>query len=195
MNYWELFSLLIAAYFIGAIPFGLIISRARGINIRNFGSGNIGATNVFRVMGWKYGLPVFLLDAVKGYIPTMAALHLFPDRPAVHVLAGIVAIIGHSLTIFAGFKGGKGAATGLGVLLALSPDVFAVLFIIAVVLIATTRYVAPVTILCSLLTPLLLYIRDYPLDYIVLTALLAIFIIYRHKSNIARLLRGEENKI
>jgi len=171
----QLLALAIFAYFLGAIPFALVVSKLKGVDLRKQGSGNLGATNVFRVMGWKWGAAVFLLDGIKGI--------------------GFIAIIGHTLSVFARFKGGKGAATGLGVILALSPDVFGILLTLAVILISTTRYVAPVTILCSVLTPILQFLLGYPEEYVIVTSIIAVFIVIRHKENIRRLIRGEENRI
>ena len=184
----------IAAYLLGAIPFGLIVSKLKKVNLRAQGSGNIGATNVFRVMGWRWALLVFLLDAAKGFIPTQIALNI-SDKPLLHITIGLIAIIGHSLTIFAGFKGGKGAATGLGVIFALSPDVFLIVAGVAALIISVTRYVSLATIICSLLTVFLLYYLEYPMEYVYMTALIALLIILRHQKNIQRLWRGKENKI
>ena len=97
----------LGAYILGAIPFALIVSQLNGVNLREQGSGNLGSTNVFRVMGWKWGLLVFTLDLLKGFFPVYMAISLF-DAPAVHVGMGVIAVLGHSYTIFAGFRGGKG---------------------------------------------------------------------------------------
>lgn len=190
----SLIGLGVLAFFLGSIPFALLAGKITGIDLRKQGSGNLGATNVFRVLGWKWGLFIFLLDGIKGYIPTFIALDM-SDDPLIHILIGFLAILGHSLSPFVKFKGGKGAATGLGVIAALSPNVFGIVFAIAVILIGLFRYVAPVTILCSVITPILQYYLGYPEEYAVVTAFIAIFIIIRHKDNIRRLLRGEENQI
>jgi acyl phosphate:glycerol-3-phosphate acyltransferase len=177
----------------GSIPFSLLVSKARGVDLRSVGSGNLGATNVYRAMGFKAALLVFGLDAIKGAIPTWIALN--NESPTIHIVIAGLAILGHSLSPFVNFKGGKGAATGLGVLAVLATDVFGVLFIAAAILIAVTRYVAPTTIICSLLAPLLLYLFDYPIPYVVFTSIIAVFIIYRHKTNIVRLIQGTENRV
>lgn len=190
---FQLLVLSIVSFFLGAIPFSLIVSKAKGINLRAIGSGNLGATNVYRAMGWKYAVFVFFLDALKGYIPTHLALNL--TDPMLHIVIGFFAIIGHSLTPFAKFKGGKGAATGLGVLMAISPDVCSIIIVIAAVLIYFTRYVAPVTLLCSILAPILLMLFHYPTEYGVTVSLVSIFIVYRHKANVIRLIQGKENKV
>jgi len=189
----QLISLIFIAYLIGSIPFGLILSRLKGVDIRSQGSGNIGATNVFRVMGWQWGILVFLLDGLKGYGPTLLA-HAITEQSAYIILVGAMTIVGHSLSLFVNFKGGKGAATGLGVLAAIAPDVFGVVFLTAAILIYTTPYVAPVSLLCSLLAPILLYVFGYQLSYVGVVSAIVVIIFIRHKDNIKRLLRGEENR-
>ena len=186
--------LTIMAYIIGSIPFGLLIAKFKKINIRELGSGNIGATNVCRNMGWHFGLMTLFLDASKGYLVTEIALYML-ENPWGHVTVGLFAIIGHSLSFLARFKGGKGVATALGVLMALSPDVCIAIFIIGAIVIALTRYVSPVVLLCSTAVPILLYVREYPIAYIIVYAIIALFIIIRHRSNIQRIISGKENKI
>ncbi|NDC82523.1 glycerol-3-phosphate 1-O-acyltransferase [bacterium] len=186
--------LLVALSFLsGSIPFSLIITRPKGINLREFGSGNIGATNVYRALGLKYAVLVFMLDALKGILPTVVAMS--NPSPSIHVIVAAAAIAGHSLSPFAGFKGGKGAATGIGVLSVLAFDVFIINFLVASGLILTTRYVAPTSIFCCVITPLLLYFFHYPIEYVTLTTLIGLFIIYRHKANIKRLINGTENRL
>lgn len=190
-----LFSLcLIATYFIGSIPTSLLISNWKGIDLRSQGSGNLGATNVYRVMGLKYALPVFMIDALKGAIPVALGMHLF-SNPLYHIALGFIAVLGHSLSVFVKFKGGKGAATGLGVLLALNPLVFFIVFCVAFSLIFLFRYVAPVTIFCCILTPILLYLFKSPPEYCWFVLFICVLIIIRHHSNIKRMIRGEENRV
>ena len=184
----------IATYFLAAIPFALVVSKLKGIDLRSIGSGNLGATNVVRGMGWGFGVLVLGLDALKGYLPVMYALNSF-ESPWIHVGIGALAIASHSLSVFVKFKGGKGAATGLGVLLALSPDVFLIVFSVAVIAIGVTRYVAPTTIFCAFITPILLYVREYPTPYIIVLGTICFFIIVRHHSNIKRVFQGKENKV
>jgi acyl phosphate:glycerol-3-phosphate acyltransferase len=190
----EIIGLGLIAYLLGAIPFGLLVCKLKGHDLRKTGSGNIGATNVYRGLGFKYAFLVFCLDSFKGYLPVYLSFFL-SDQPYVHISIGFISIIGHSLTIFAGFKGGKGAATGLGVLLALAPDVFMILFVLAILLIFGTKYVSVATISCSVLAPILLLILDYPEVYVFFIGIICLFIIWRHKANIERLLKGQENKI
>ncbi len=186
--------LAIISYLCGTIPFGLFFSKIKGIDLRSQGSGNIGATNVWRVMGWKYGAVVFFLDAFKGAVPTALSLSM-SEYPYIHILIGILAIVGHSLPVFTKFKGGKGVATAVGVIFALAPNVALILLGFGLTMIMLTRYVAPVSILCALLAPILFKLLDYPNEYTVVMMIVAIFVIFRHKDNIKRMIHGTENKI
>lgn len=189
-----LISLSVISYCLGAIPFAILISRLKNVDLKKVGSGNIGATNVYRAMGIQYAALVFGLDLIKGTLPTLAAKFFFAS-PMLHVVVGSLAILGHSFTPFAKFKGGKGAATGLGVLLALNPGVFLVMTGLAALIIKTTRYVSVATMSCSVLTPFLLFIVKDPIEYVLFVLPISVFIILRHRSNIIRLLEGKENKI
>lgn len=175
------------AFVVGSIPFGLLIARSQGIDIREHGSGNIGATNVFRIVGKKYGIACMLLDFLKGLIPTLLAISLIRfaggDRtlviPAVaawgvelpadrqwlaqllQVLTGLAAILGHNYSPFAGFRGGKGIATSAGVLVALMPAAAVLLIIIFGLLVVTTRYVSVASMISALCVPLLTVIGSW----------------------------------
>ena len=186
--------LILISYFISAIPFGVVVSKLKGVDLRSIGSGNIGATNVYRALGIKYAVIVFLLDGIKGWGSTYLAVTIV-DQAWVHVCIGFISILGHSLSCFVKFKGGKGAATGIGVIFALSPLVGLSVGVMAALLIFITRYVSLATILCSIVTPGLFYLLGYPLSYTVFLCVICIFIVIRHKSNIVRLLKGKENKI
>lgn len=181
-------------YLLGAIPFSLIVARFKHVDLRKSGSGNLGATNVYRVLGIWYGVGVFLLDVLKGYLPTYFASYMFED-PTLYIIVGGMAIVGHVYTVFAHFKGGKGAATGVGVLFALSPDVMILLALIAAAIIYFTRYVALATVVCVVLVPILMFLFDYPNTYVLVTAVLASLVIYKHTGNIQRLMQGKENKV
>lgn len=181
-------------YFVSAIPFGLVVATVKGVDLRSIGSGNIGATNVYRAMGIKYAVIVFLLDGLKGWGAT-ALVMLLTSNPVVHVVIGSIAIIGHSLSFFVKFRGGKGAATGIGVICALSPIICLIVVVIAALLIYVTRYVSLATVICSILTPILFVGFGYPSAYIVMLSLIGLFIIYRHRENIKRLIQKKENKI
>jgi glycerol-3-phosphate acyltransferase PlsY len=185
---------LVLAYLIGSIPFGLIIAKIRNVNIRESGSGNIGATNVCRAMGWSYGILTLVLDVGKGVLATEIGLY-FIENPWLHMAVGLMAVVGHSVSFLARFRGGKGVATALGVLLALAPDVCIVVFCLGSAIIKITRYVSPATLLCSILVPILLLIQDYPMAYVIVHAAIAFLIVIRHRGNIDRLIQGTENRI
>lgn len=188
-------SLFVTAYFLGAIPFSYLIAKQKGVDLRHIGSGNLGSTNAYRALGLVPALVIFVLDALKGGIPTWLAMMYFPEQPLIHVGVGVTAIVGHSLSIFVKFKGGKGAATGIGVLAVLSPITFFIIFPLAVILILLTRYVAPVTLFCCVLTPILMWQFNAPLEYVSVVATICILIIIRHKANILRLINGREHRL
>lgn len=184
----------ILSYLIGSIPFGLLIGKMKGIDIRQHGSGNIGATNVFRTLGPWLGTLVFVLDFLKGAIPVWIALSLTPMHWPV-IAAGAAAIIGHSFPIFLKFKGGKGVATGVGVLLAIAPDIFAVALVFVILVMFITRYVSVASMATTILAAMLFWFWHKPLSYCLAVTLLAVLIILRHVPNIKRLMQGTEPKI
>ena len=187
--------ILILSYLLGAIPNGLIFGKLIWKkDLRNFGSGNIGATNAWRVIGKPAGLLIFALDFLKGLLSVFIAKD-FLGEPLVMILAGLCAIIGHSFNIFLQFHGGKGVATGLGVIAMLIPEVTAIVFLIWLVIVFITRYVSLGSIVAAIFVPLLAIFFDEPTEFVMLGALAAVFITIRHKENIARLSRGDENKI
>jgi len=188
-------TLLSLSYFLGAIPFALLFAKVKNINLRKEGSGNLGASNVFRVMGATYGTLVFILDAAKGWLPCFLSIHFFTNFFWLHVACGAMAILGHSFTCFAQFKGGKGVATAAGMILALNPFIFLIICPTTLITIKITRYVAPCSLLASLAIPVLFYYFKSPLPYIISTSLISILIFWRHRSNIKRLINGKENKI
>jgi len=189
-----LFLYVLTGYLLGSVPFGLIIGKIWNIDIRKYGSGNIGATNVYRSLGAVPGTMVLLLDFLKG----AAAVYLgywAGGEPQVVLALGISVIFGHMFSIFLGFKGGRGAATGLGVLLGLTPDIFIVSAVFAALLIIITRYVSVASIFTPFLTVTLMFFLHKPLPYSVAALLVAIFIVIRHFPNITRLLQGTEPRI
>lgn len=190
----QLILIFLGTYFLGSIPFSLIISRIRGVDLRKIGSGNLGATNIYRALNFRSALLVFFLDAAKGFAPTFLMIKFFPLDSIFHVLVGFTAIAGHSLSVFVRFRGGKGAATGLGVLMALSPLICIGSFVFGIIVIAITRYVSLGTIITSIVVPVALYFFNYPLEYVIFIAIIALFIIIRHHQNIRRLLKGEEKQ-
>jgi glycerol-3-phosphate acyltransferase PlsY len=211
-----LFLLLIGviSYLIGSIPWGIIISkRFFGFDIREKGSGNMGSTNVFRVLGWKWGIVVQVLDILKGVSVVLIArwigsgIHIpnttsFEDSTVIAFSAGVVAILGHIFTIFAGFKGGKGINTALGMLLAIAPIDLAVALGVFLLIISMSGYVSLGSILAGLAFPSSLFVRynffgvQIPgYNFLIYASIiLSALIIYTHRSNIKRLLKGHENQ-
>ncbi len=180
----------IVGFLSGSIPFGYVISRMKGVDIRKIGSGNIGATNVARALGKKYFFIVFLLDALKGFIPAFVFLQICSMDCG--VLAGVAAILGHMFTPWLGFKGGKGVATGFGVFLALAPKAVAVGFIVWLLVLLTIQIMALASITGAIAAFIAtLYFYD-ALSIEVMAALAALLVVVRHKDNIKRMLRGEE---
>ena len=185
--------ILTMAYLLGAIPFSVIISRFKGVDLSSVGSGNFGATNVYRALGWGYALAV-LLDALKGALPVWLAMITFAS-PVIHVVIGFTAIFGHSFSLFLGFKGGKGVATAAGVFSVLTPIPFAITFFVVIVAIFLTRMVSVGTLIACVLLPILLFQFNAPKLLVVLVSVVAVFIVIRHRANIVRLVKGTENKI
>jgi glycerol-3-phosphate acyltransferase PlsY len=189
-------SLLVGSYLLGSLPFGLwIAKRTRGIDIRTVGSGNIGATNVWRACGWKPGLAAFALDVTKGLLPPLAgsALGL---RPQWIVLAALLAIVGHTYSILLRFRGGKGIATGLGAVIGIAPPVAVAAFGIFGIVIALFRYISLGSI-CGALSLIVLMPVFYPHDryrfaFAVAAALIAV---YKHRANIWRIRSRTEPKV
>ena len=185
----------IAAYLIGSIPFGYILTKLlRDTDIRSHGSGNIGATNVLRVVGWKAALPVSILDVLKGVTAVLLAKAV-SDLPAVYLGAGMLAMIGHSFPIFLRFKGGKAVATAIGALIVISGTVTLVFIILAGLIVALTRYVSLGSIIGSLSVPIMFFIFGYDLEHIFFGLGLGLLVAVRHHANIGRLFRGTETKL
>jgi glycerol-3-phosphate acyltransferase PlsY len=182
------------AYLLGSIPFGYLIALLFKIDIRQHGSGNIGATNVFRTLGPLAGAMVFLLDLLKGTLAVVATRILIGDAWFV-ILAALAVVIGHSFSIFLKFKGGRGAATSLGTLLGVAPDIFVVAALLVAAIIYITRYVSVASITVPILVTLAMYFLNRPLPYTIACALVSALIIIRHIPNIKRLLAGTESKV
>lgn len=182
-------------YLIGSLPTGLIVIRLlRGIDIRAHGSGNIGATNVFRVAGLPTALLVLALDMAKGVLPVLLA-EAWDPSPLMAVLVGLAAIIGHNWSIFLRFTGGKGIATSFGVLLALSPAAAAVAALVWGVVVAITRYASLGSLLGIAAVPGVMWARGEPREHLGFAALALLFAVYKHRANIGRLRRGTELRI
>ncbi|MFA6742587.1 MAG: glycerol-3-phosphate 1-O-acyltransferase PlsY [Candidatus Neomarinimicrobiota bacterium] len=199
-----LIAILLLSYLIGSIPTAIIVGKiTKNIDIRQYGSGNAGGTNAFRVLGWKAGLFVSLFDVAKGVFATAFISQIRLDTPPLDsawlmILAGVCAILGHTYTIFAGFKGGKGVATGAGMIVALYPIAFLICLLIFALVLFSTGLVSVSSISAALGLPIVLWILNHFRSFSIEPALLIfsifipIFIIFTHRSNIRRLLKGEE---
>jgi glycerol-3-phosphate acyltransferase PlsY len=217
----------VLAFLLGSIPFGLFIAKAKGIDIRQHGSGNIGATNVFRIVGKKYGLSCLLLDALKGFIPVVIAISLihfegmknpmsitalapyaqdFPMLTAqiFQVLAGLCAVLGHNYSPWVSFKGGKGIATSAGVLIALMPAAIVILIAFWLLAFLVSRYVSLASIAAAAVLPLVtlwgswfhgkIQNGTWNKPLFAFTVIIAVLVIWKHRSNIVRLRNGTENR-
>ena len=192
MNKFHYFLL---SYLIGSIPVGYLICKFfKHIDIRNYGSGNIGATNVYRICGIKFGLPVLILDILKGFIPVYIGKLLRFSNLLV-LVGGILSILGHSFSIFLKGKGGKGVSTSFGVVIALFPLPAFFSFIIWVIIVFLTKYVSLGSIFGALSLPCFVYIFTKNIFLSSISILIFLFIIYTHRENIKRLLNKKENKI
>jgi glycerol-3-phosphate acyltransferase PlsY len=206
----------VLSYLIGSIPTSIIVARqVRGIDIRQYGSGNAGGTNVIRVLGWKAGVFVILMDMAKGLLATLVVARLmygsipfenatpFDDFTVVQIIAGCAAILGHIWTLFAGFKGGKGIATAGGMLIGVAPVEVAVAFGVFALVFLVTHYVSLGSLSAALAFPLTMFFRENIFmvnipgykTLIFFSLGISLLIVYTHRTNIARLIRGTENKI
>ncbi|OGC81376.1 MAG: acyl-phosphate glycerol 3-phosphate acyltransferase [candidate division Zixibacteria bacterium RBG_16_43_9] len=202
----SLIFIIVFSYLLGSLPFGIIITKLwKGIDIREHGSKNPGATNVYRVVGLIPALMVLILDVGKGLVATLLFSRISIDQPFLNaislmILAGIAVILGHVFPIFVGFKGGKGVATGLGVLISLAPLETALALLLFLIIVAITRYVSLGSLSSASFILLALIFKKYyfhkpvSLELLVSVLVLTIFIFYTHRSNIKRLLNGTENK-
>lgn len=200
--------LIIGAYLVGSIPTGYIIGKIKSVDITKEGSGNIGMANVFRILGFKYAIIVLLIDILKGFIPTFIAIKMGFKTITV-LLVGLFAVLGHIFTIFLKFKGGKGVATSLGVILAISPFIGISSFLVWFLTVMISRYSSLGSIFASLwaLTIVLLYqfntlnFQIFNIHFerkfliTIFTFFLCFFIIYKHKDNIKRIMKNQENKM
>lgn len=187
----------VIAYLIGSIPTGYIIVKTKtGKDIRTVGSGSTGATNVKRVLGKKWFFTVMVLDAIKGALPVFLSKIFLNDIIGIYaVLSAIFVIIGHSKPIFLQFKGGKSVASGVGTLIALNPIVGLITAVIWGAITYASKYVSVGSIIAVGLSPVFMYYFKNPICYTIYCAIAAIYIIYLHRENIKRLIKGEENKV
>jgi len=195
----------LVAYLLGSIPTGFLVAKARGVDIRTVGSGNIGATNVFRILGKPAGIFVLLADAAKGWLAVFLVAKLVADwfYPAAgplayewfKICAGIAAILGHNYTCWLHFKGGKGIATSAGVLVALVWLPLLIILGVWVVVFAASRYVSLASICASFVLPFAAWFTGKNLATVIVTTALAALAIYKHRANIQRLIKGTEHRI
>jgi glycerol-3-phosphate acyltransferase PlsY len=183
----------IVSFFIGSIPFGIIIAKVKGVDLKKVGSGNIGATNVLRSLGKYPALLTLLGDVLKG-TAAVALGRYFGLSPLLVGLVGFGAILGHNFSLFLGFRGGKGVATSFGVLSIYSPQTALFTFIIWIIVVLTTKYSSLGALVSFGLLPLSMLFFEQS-DKIVVAVLITLLIFVRHKDNIRRLLRGQERKI
>jgi glycerol-3-phosphate acyltransferase PlsY len=188
--------LLLAAYLVGAIPTSYLVGKlARGIDLREHGSGNLGATNAYRVLGWRAAMPIFIVDIAKGWFPAF----WFPrwdGQPALTwaLAYGAAAIVGHVFSVYVGVRGGKGVATSAGVFLALAPRAVLVGLVVWATLVYATGYVSLASVTAAAILPLAVLLFQGVGPVFWLSLALAIFVIYAHRTNLGRLMRGEEHR-
>lgn len=195
MSEFSWIALLLAAYLLGSVPFGYIVGRVRGIDVRQHGSGNIGASNVMRLFGVPAGILVLLLDALKGYMGVAMMRMAGYDTPELLLLVGLCAVAGHTWSVFLRFRGGRGVATSLGVLIALAPAVAAVAFFTWVVVLLLTRYISLSSVVAGAVLPIAMILFKQPGVYILGGFVIFMLDVYRHVPNFRRLLAGTEPKI
>ena len=201
MNWINFIISIVAAYLLGSIPFSYIFGKLQGIDIRQHGSGNVGATNALRVLGSKIGVITLLLDMGKGFVAVQLARVLMPGVfEGYYVIIALVAITGHIFTLFLGFKGGKGVATSAGVFINLLPLPCLLTLLVFVIVVAFSKYVSLGSITAALFLFIYVLIENIINNfgewyYLGVVTLVAGFIIIRHKANISRLLSGKENKL
>jgi len=196
-------ALAIGAYVLGSIPTGYLIAQAKGIDIRTVGSGNIGATNVFRFLGKPAGVFVLVFDGLKGFAACawladtlLQTFHLNPgNTDYLRLVAGLAVVLGHNYTFWLNFKGGKGIATSAGVLAAIVPWALLIILSLWIILFALTRYVSVGSLAASFTLPFATWLTTKSWTLTLVTAAMGALAIYKHKGNIQRLLSGTENRV
>lgn len=183
----------VISYLIGSIPVGVLVARTRGINIMEHGSGNIGTTNVWRNLGPGYGLFVLVMDMAKGVAAVLIGRHF--GGVETELLAAFGALCGHSWSVFLRFKGGKIVATGAGVVLAISPTVTLAAGVVLLTTLGISRYVSLSSIMAAITVPTAMAVLGMDMLYIIFGIILMVFVIYKHRSNIQRILSGTEFKV
>ena len=187
--------LIVGAYFVGSVPTSFLAGRLAGVDLRKQGSKNLGATNVYRVLGWKYAVPVGLVDVAKGAVPVLLAVRWAGDREWIPLAVGCAAVTGHAFSLFLRFKGGKGVATAAGAVLVLAPAPLAISAVIWLTILTATGYMSLASMLGALAFPLAVRALMPESMYTFWTGMaLVAFIFYTHRSNIMRLVSGNENR-
>lgn len=185
--------LILAAYLLGSIPTGLLLAKAAGVDIRSSGSGNIGATNVYRTLGRTVGILTLVGDCLKGVIPVMAAAYMGMSDTWLAAV-GLAAFLGHIYTVFLGFKGGKGVATALGVFLAVSPAAVGSVLVIFVAAVWKWRYISLGSIAAAVAMPGMVAVFDSRPPVVIMTVIISLLVVWKHRENIKRLKAGTESK-
>ena len=188
---------LLASYLLGAVPTSYLAGRLfRGIDLREHGSRNLGATNLYRVLGWRFAIPVGLIDAAKGLIPVLVFAPRVTSSELFALVCGLTAVLGHVFSVFVGFKGGKGVATAAGVMLGLAPVALGIAAAIWAALVYLTGYVSVGSIAAAAAFPVAVFLVDRPAraEMLWLDVAVAAAIIWLHRANIQRLLNGTENR-
>lgn len=184
----------ILSYLIGSIPFSYLLPKWIGkIDIRVHGSGNTGTTNVLRTLGMKVGILSFIGDFFKGILPTLLGLLFWGEIGA--IVGGSMAVIGHCYSVWLKFKGGKGVATSAGVLIILLPKIFIILLICQFAIIGLFKYMSLASISSAILLPIFSIVFDLSFEVVLFSFLLGLFVLFKHRANIKRLLNGTESKL
>lgn len=187
--------LIVAAYFLGAIPTGVWLGKAwKGIDVRQHGSGNLGATNVFRVLGPGPGAVTLIIDMLKGFLPVITARQFFASDLQIWIAVGIIAILGHTASIFLGFRGGKGVATAAGVFAALLPLPFLIAIVTFLIVVAVSGYVSVGSMMGATALAAAAFVLSSPRPLSWMALVIAVFVVWMHRTNIERLKQGTENR-
>jgi acyl phosphate:glycerol-3-phosphate acyltransferase len=193
----NIIQILVFSYFGGAIPFSWIIAKINNVDLTKTGSGNIGATNVYRSVGHFWGFVAFFFDSLKGFVVALAVNSVSSGDPLITILGAVLSLVGHTLSPYVKFKGGKGVATGIGILFFIQPIVAIISLCFALLIIVITKYVSLASLSSGLLVFLLLFVPIFQVEkiYHIFVSVAVVYIFYKHKANIIRLFKGEENKI
>jgi len=192
----KVYFLFVISFLIGSIPFGYVICRIiKKIDIRKYGSGNIGATNVYRVCGGFLGITVLILDILKGFIPVFISKNIFHFPSLISVITGLLTIFGHIFSIFLKGRGGKGVATSFGVIIGLFPLSALSSFILWFIILLISHIVSVASIIAGFFLPIFIYLFYKDISLTIFGIIILFFIVYTHRENIKRLKKGKENRI